>query len=67
VEVGHKRGPPCTIRTDNALKVRFTATVGEEHEVELFLVNSWPYDEDRLDPRKIVRLGRLKTPKRAVC
>ena len=26
--------PPCTVRTDNALKVRFSATLGEEPEIE---------------------------------
>ena len=30
--------PPCSKRTDNALKVRFSATLGEEQEVELALV-----------------------------
>ena len=29
---------PCTVRTDNALKVRFSATLGEEPEVEVGLV-----------------------------
>ena len=28
----------CTLRTDNALKIRFSATVGEEPEIELALV-----------------------------
>jgi hypothetical protein len=28
---------PCTVRTDNALKIRFTATVGEEPVVEVAL------------------------------
>ena len=30
--------PPCTVRTDNAMKVRFSTTVGEEPEVGLALV-----------------------------
>jgi hypothetical protein len=30
--------PPCGKRTDNAPKVRFCATVGEEPEIELALV-----------------------------
>ncbi len=29
---------PCTVRTYNAPKLRFTATVGEEPEVEVELV-----------------------------
>jgi hypothetical protein len=29
---------PCTVRTDDALKVRFLATVGEEPEIEVALV-----------------------------
>jgi hypothetical protein len=29
---------PSTVRTDNALKVRFSATLGEEDEVEVALV-----------------------------
>jgi hypothetical protein len=28
---------PCTVRTDDTLKVRFSATVGEEPEVEATL------------------------------
>ena len=31
------RSPPYTVRTDDALKVRFSATVGEEPEIELAL------------------------------
>ena len=30
--------PPLTVRTDNALKVRFSAMLGEEPEIELALV-----------------------------
>ena len=29
--------PPYTVRTDNALKVRFSATLGEEPEIEVGL------------------------------
>jgi hypothetical protein len=29
--------PPYTVRTDNALKVRFSATVGDEPDIELSL------------------------------
>lgn len=29
---------PSTVRTDNTLKVRFSATVGEEPEVEVALL-----------------------------
>ena len=32
------RTSPYTVRTDDTLKVRFSATVGEESEVELILV-----------------------------
>ncbi len=32
------RTPPSTVRTDNALKVRFSVTLGEEPEVEVVLV-----------------------------
>ncbi|MBA4116120.1 MAG: hypothetical protein H0X71_06710 [Rubrobacter sp.] len=30
--------PPSTVRTDNALKIRFSATVGEDPDIELALV-----------------------------
>jgi hypothetical protein len=30
--------PPCTVRTDNTPKVRFSATLGGELEVEVALV-----------------------------
>jgi hypothetical protein len=33
-----ERSCPYTVRTDNAPKVRFSATVGEEPEVDLALV-----------------------------
>ena len=29
---------PCDVRSDHALKVRFSATVGQEPEIELTLV-----------------------------
>ncbi len=36
--VGRARTSPCTVRTDDTLRVRFSATVGEELEIEVALV-----------------------------
>ena len=37
-QAGAASTSPCTVRTDNTPKVRFSFTVGEEPEVEVALV-----------------------------